>query len=177
MTANHSVTILTIEDDQLVRRAIASYLQGLGYLVIEAANGKEGLEIFRRAHPDLVLTDLRLPKFDGMEVLSTIQKESPDTPVIIVSGMGTLEDAIKALKLGAQDYVTKPITDMALLEHAAARALERVRLLRENRRYQSFLEDEVQKKMRNCNRPRNLKPSAPSPAALPTTLTTSLLPP
>lgn len=146
MMADHSVTILTIEDDRLVRRAITSYLQGLGHLVLQAADGEEGLEIFRRAHPDLVLTDLRLPKLDGMEVLSTIQKESPDTPVIIVSGMGTLEDAIKALKLGARDYVTKPITDMALLEHAAARALERVRLIRENRRYQSFLEDEVQRK-------------------------------
>ncbi|MBU1139651.1 MAG: response regulator [Proteobacteria bacterium] len=146
MMANHSVTILTIEDDRLVRKAIASYLQGLGHLVLQAGDGAEGLEIFRRAHPDLILTDLRLPKIDGMEVLSTVQKESPDTPVIIVSGMGTLEDAIKALKLGARDYVTKPITDMALLEHAAARALERVRLIKENRRYQSFLEDEVQKK-------------------------------
>ncbi len=146
MTTDHSVTILTIEDDQLVRKAITAYLQRLGYLVLQATDGEEGLEIFRRAHPDLVLTDLRLPKLDGMALLSTIQKESPDTPVIIVSGMGTLEDAIKALKLGARDYVTKPITDMGLLEHAAARALERVRLIKENRRYQSFLEEEVQKK-------------------------------
>lgn len=141
-----SITILTIEDDRLVRRGITSYLEGLGYLVLQARDGAEGLEIFRRAHPDLVLTDLRLPKLDGMEVLSAIQEKSPDTPVIIVSGMGTLEDAIKALKLGAQDYVTKPITDMALLKHAADRALERAALVRENRQYQSFLEGEVQKK-------------------------------
>lgn len=146
MTTDHSVTILTVEDDQLVRKAIAAYLQRLGYLVLQATDGEEGLKIFRRAHPDLVLTDLRLPILDGMELLSTIQNESPETPVIIVSGMGTLDDAIKALKLGARDYVTKPITDMGLLEHAVDRALERARLIMENRRYQSFLEDEVQKK-------------------------------
>lgn len=74
MTTDHSVTILTVEDDQLVRKAIAAYLQKLGYLVLQATDGEEGLKIFRRAHPDLVLTDLRLPKLDGMELLSSIQK-------------------------------------------------------------------------------------------------------
>ena len=146
MDRQHTTTILTIEDDRLVRKAIASYLQSLGYGVLEAADGVEGLEIFKRGHPDLVLTDLRLPKLDGMEVLSAIQEKSPDTPVIIVSGMGTLGDAIKALKLGARDYVTKPITDMGLLKYAAERALERASLVRENKRYQIFLEEEVQKK-------------------------------
>ena len=146
MGIDHSITILTIEDDLLVRKAIASYLQEIGYEVLQAADGAEGLEIFRRDHPVLVLTDLRLPKLDGMEVLSAIRAESPDTPVIIVSGMGTLEDAIRALKLGAHDYVTKPITDMALLAHAVDRALERARLIRENRQYQISLEEEVEKK-------------------------------
>jgi CheY-like chemotaxis protein len=153
----HQPTILTIEDDQLVRKAIASYLQSMGYAVLEAADGAEGLEIFRRAHPDLILTDLRLPKLDGMMVLSTIREESPDTPVIIVSGMGTLNDAIKALKLGARDYVTKPITDMGLIRYGVERAIEHANLVRENRRYQTFLEDEVQKKTAELHQAQKLE--------------------
>jgi len=147
MDVNHPATILlTIEDDRLVRQAIVSYLKSCGYQMLQAGDGAEGLEICRRARPDLVLTDLRLPKLDGMDVLSAIREESPDTPVIIVSAMGTLDDAIKALKFGARDYVIKPITDMALLEHAVDQALERAGLVRENRRYQAFLEEEVQTK-------------------------------
>lgn len=157
MDRDHSTTILSIEDDLLVRKAMASYLQGLGYTVLQAPDGAEGLEIFRRSHPDLVLTDLRLPKLDGMDVLSAIREESPDTPVIIVSGMGTLDDAIRALKLGADDYVTKPITDMALLDHAVGRALERIRLIRENRRYQTFLEEEVEKKTAELHQAQKLE--------------------
>lgn len=146
MGTDHSGTLLTIEDDHIVRKAIAAYLERLGYLVHQAADGTEGLTLFRRIRPDLVLTDLRLPHTDGLEVLSAIRNESPDTSVIIVSGMGTVDDVIKALKLGAQDYVTKPITDMALLAHAIDQALERARLIRENRKYQSYLEDEIQKR-------------------------------
>ncbi len=145
-TNNPSITILTIEDDQLVRKAMVAYLKSLNYTVFQAGDGAEGLEIFHRAHPDLVITDLRLPKIDGMEVLSVIRKASPETPVIIASGMGTLGDAIRALQLGARDYVTKPITDMSLIRYAVERALEHAQLVRENKKYQQHLEEEVQKK-------------------------------
>ena len=155
---NHQPTIiLTIEDDQLVRKAIASYLQSLGYAVLQAADGAEGLEIFHRARPDLVLTDLRLPKVDGMEVLSIIRSKSPDTPVIIASGMGTLGDAIKALKLGARDYVTKPITDMTLIRYSVERALEHATLLKENKKYQLYLEEEVEKKTAELHQAQKLE--------------------
>ena len=157
MQKQSKATILTIEDDLLVRKGIAIYLQGLGYIVLQAADGAEGLEIFHRAHPDLVLTDLRLPKVDGMEVLRTIQEKSPDTPVIIASGMGTLGDAIQALKLGARDYVTKPITDMNLIRYAIERALEHADLVRENRIYQLHLEDEVQKKTAELHQAQKLE--------------------
>ncbi len=146
MENRHLATILTVEDDPLVRKAIVVYLRGLGHTILEAEDGAEGLEVFRRGRPDLILSDLRFPNIDGLQMLSVIRKESPDTPVIIVSGMGTLGDAIKALQLGASDYVTKPITDMALLVHAIDRALERVHLIKENRRYQKFLEGEVERK-------------------------------
>jgi len=152
-----ATTILSIEDDQLVRMAIASYLQALGYSVLQADDGVEGLKLFRRFSPDIVLTDLRLPLLDGMRVLSSIREESPDTPVIIVSGMGTLSDAITALKLGARDYVTKPITDMGLIRYAVERALEHVGLVKKNRHYQLFLEEEVRKKTAELHQSQKLE--------------------
>lgn len=155
--SHHKNTILTIEDDQLVRKTLVLYLQKLGYVVLEAADGEEGLEIFHRAHPDLILTDLRLPKIDGMEVLSVIRESSPETPVIIASGMGTLGDAIQALKLGARDYVTKPIKDMSLIRYAVERALEHAELVRDNKRYQQFLEEEVEQKTAELHQAQKLE--------------------
>ena len=146
MTTRAKKTILMAEDDVIVRRSTAVYLQNRDYRVLEADNGRQALELFRAEHPDLVLSDLRLPEIDGMELLRIIVTESPDTPVVIVSGMGTLNDAIEAVRLGAWDYIAKPIQDMALLLHAVERALERSRLLRESRRYQETLEQKIREK-------------------------------
>ena len=145
MPAN-TATVLTIEDDADVRLTIRTYLSDSGFTVLEAPDGQAGLEIFRRERPDLVLTDLRQPALDGLAVISTLQAENPDTPVIMVSGSGRLEDAIEAVRRGAWDYVTKPISDMALLELAIVRALERARRLRETRRRQAYLEQAVQER-------------------------------
>jgi len=158
MDNKYSLTILlAIEDDPLVRQALSSYLEGFGYRVLQATDGEEGLGLFHEALPDLVLTDLRLPKIDGMEVLAEIRKTAPETPVIIVSGMGTQEDTIKALQLGAQDYITKPIADMALIRHAVDKALERAALVRENRHYQQHLEEEVQLKTAELHQAQKLE--------------------
>ncbi|MBC8316309.1 MAG: response regulator [Desulfobulbaceae bacterium] len=139
-------TLLTVEDDPIVRRAIVSYMIKKGYHVYEAEDGQDGIDVFKKKRPDIVLTDLALPVVNGLAFLSFVKKEAPDTPVIIVSGMGTLDDAIKALQLGAWDYITKPINDMALLGHAVSRALERVALEEENKRYQHSLVEEVEKR-------------------------------
>ena len=132
--------ILTIDDEQAIRDVIATYLEDSGFQVIEADNGRAGIEMCRRECPDLVLCDLRMPEMDGLEVLAIVTQEFPEIPIIMVSGMGRVSDAIEALKLGAWDYVTKPIEDMAALEHAIDQALERARLLRENREYREHLE-------------------------------------
>ena len=108
--------------------------------MLEANDGPTGLEIFRHEHPDVVLCDLRLPGMDGLEVLSAITAESPETPVIVVSGVSLLVYAVQALKRGAWDYVTKPIHDMAVLESAVRRVLEHADLLRQNREYREHLE-------------------------------------
>jgi sigma-B regulation protein RsbU (phosphoserine phosphatase) len=132
--------ILTIEDESPIRDGIVAYLEDSGFTMLQANDGLAGLEIFRREHPDVVLCDLRLPGMDGLDILSTITTESPETPVIVVSGVSLLNYAVQALKRGAWDYVTKPIQDMAVLESAVRRVIEHAELLRQNREYREHLE-------------------------------------
>lgn len=133
--------ILTIEDDPAVRNGIVAYLKDSGFEMLEAGDGISGIELFRREHPDVVLCDLRLPGIDGLEVLATIVSESPETPVIVVSGITVVSDAVQALNSGAWDYVTKPVHDMGVLESTIHRVLERMELLRENQEYREHLEE------------------------------------
>jgi PAS domain S-box-containing protein len=148
-------TILTIDDEELIRMALAAYLEGCGYQVFEAANGKEGLEIIRNERPDLVLLDLRMPEMDGMAVLAAMKQEFPDIPSIVVSGTGVLEDALEAVRRGAWEYVTKPIREMAAVLHVVETVLEKSRLLQENKRYHSNLEQQVYERTRELEETRD----------------------
>ena len=139
-------TLLTIEDETGIRESICYYFEDQGFEVIKANNGRDGLALFRQAHPDVVLVDLRMPGINGLDVIAAIKQESPDTPIIVVSGTGVLADAINAIRLGAWDYVTKPIDDMEVLEHIVGKALERARFIRQNREHQKCLEQEVWKR-------------------------------
>ncbi len=132
--------VLIIDDEAGIRKNLAAYLEDCGYRILEADNGIEGEAVFRGEHPDVVLCDLRMPGMDGLEVLEHIHKESPDTPVIVVSGAGRVEDVVEALRRGAWDYLTKPIQDMEFLESAVHRALERACLARKNQEYRDYLE-------------------------------------
>ncbi|MBU1707968.1 PAS domain S-box protein [bacterium] len=140
------IKILTIDDEHAVRRSIRAYLEDSGYEVIEAQNGREGLDMYRAEQPDLILCDLRMPEVDGLEILSEVSEESPDTPIIIVSGTGVIGDAVEAVRLGAWDYILKPINDMGAFEHTIDKALERSRFIKQNRDYQEHLEKEVAKR-------------------------------
>ncbi len=135
--------VLTIDDERLIRENIQDFLEDYGYEVLGAKNGREGLELFEAETPDLILVDLRMPEIDGLELLARVRKRSPDTPVIVVSGTGIIGDAVEALRLGAWDYLLKPIQDLSMLRHAVEKALERARLIRENRAYQEHLEEAV----------------------------------
>ncbi len=149
---NREPVVLTVEDDPAVREGIAGYLRDSGFQVLEAADGLLGLVMLRAHRPDVVLCDLRLPRIDGLEVLSTITAEFPETPVLVVSGVSELSYAVQALKRGAWDYVTKPILDMGVLEGALRRALERANLLSENRSYRTHLELLNRELSRNLDR-------------------------
>ncbi|PVZ64313.1 SpoIIE family protein phosphatase [Pelagibaculum spongiae] len=132
--------ILTIDDEKVLRESIVAYLEDSGFEMMEASDGLKGLAAFRDNKPDLVLCDLRMPEMDGLDVLAVLQKESPETPVIMVSGAGILSDAVEALRLGAWDYLVKPIADMAVLEHAVRASLQKARLIKENNLYKARLE-------------------------------------
>lgn len=132
--------ILIIDDEKLVRESFAVYLEDSNFQVFQAENGLQGIELCRQVLPELILCDLRMPELDGLDVLATITQEFPETPIIMVSGMGSISDALKAIKLGAWDYLSKPIEDMAALEHAVKQSLERAHLLQENREYREHLE-------------------------------------
>lgn len=140
--------ILIIDDEPLIRSLILSFVEIWGYRGVEAENGRVGLELYEKEEIDLVVTDLDMPEVKGLEVLSYLHDRAPELPVIIISGVGELDDAVQSIKLGAWDYLTKPIVNMGILEISIARCLEKVRLIRENRMYQEHLEDEVVRKTR-----------------------------
>ena len=140
MTGN---SILVIDDDEIVRDSIATYLQGSGFRVLEAGNGQQGLQIFRDSAPDLILCDLRMPVMDGLTMLTQVRQEASDIPFIVVSGAGVMTDVVEALHLGASDFMVKPIVDLEVLEYAINRALEKAQLLMENKRYRASLEEAI----------------------------------
>jgi len=143
MDENRKIKVLTIDDDEMIRRSFVNFLEDFDYNVIEADNGRTGMQVFEREKPDLVLVDLRMPGMDGLEVLAEVTGNSPDTPIIVVSGTGLIADAVEALRLGAWNYILKPIEDLSVLIHAVENAVERARLLKENREYKEHLEEKV----------------------------------
>ncbi len=138
--------ILTIDDESYIRQSIKSYLEDFGFTVLEAENGKKGLEIFASNKIDLILLDLRMPEMNGLEVLKAIKEESPDTPLIVASGTGNITAVVEALHLGAWDYILKPIEDMNVLYHSIAKCLTESALKKENKIYQERLEELVQER-------------------------------
>lgn len=119
--------VLCIDDEPLIRLVTCDYLKDMGHEVLEAASGAEGIALFREHHPDIVLSDLRMPGGDGFLVVEQMAEEAPDTPVVIVSGTGSVAEAVKILRLGAWDYLTKPIMGMPLLAQTLERVLDKAR--------------------------------------------------
>ena len=136
-------TILVIDDEATLRQSLCDQLEDLGYLVLAAAQGQAGLELVERENPDLILTDLRMPIMNGLEVIKRCQELVPDTPIVVISGAGRIDEATEALRRGAYDYLTKPIGELSVLRHTVDKAMENARLRRENRAHQEHLEAQV----------------------------------
>ncbi|UGX03190.1 two-component system response regulator RssB [Pseudomonas aeruginosa] len=135
-----SATLLIIDDDEVVRESLAAYLEDSNFKVLQALNGLQGLQIFESEQPDLVICDLRMPQIDGLALIRRIRQTASETPIIVLSGAGVMSDAVEALRLGAADYLIKPLEDLAVLEHSVRRALDRAYLRVENQRYRDKLE-------------------------------------
>ncbi len=135
--------VLVIDDSQMIIDVMNKFLSLKGYIVFTALNGNEGLKKYEQTKPDIVITDLKMPKTNGFEVLSYIEKSNPDIPVIIISGQGEINDVIEALHLGAWDFITKPIEDLNIIHYTIINALEKSDLIKKNRIYEKNLEDLV----------------------------------
>ncbi len=144
--------VLVIDDEKSVRKSVREYLEDGDFRVLEAENGKTGMEVFASEMPDLVLIDLRMPQVDGLEVLRNVVERSPETPAIVISGAGDIADVIEALHLGAWDYLRKPIEDLSMLLYAIERALERAGLINENRMHREHLAEEVARRTKDLQR-------------------------
>ena len=132
-------TILVVDDDSSVRRVLQMQLAEAGYDVAQAASGGEALRLLAESHPQLVVTDLKMPDMDGIELLRRMHEEEVPATVILITAFGSIETAVQAMRLGAYDYITKPIDYEALLA-AVHRALERQNLIDEVRILRSALD-------------------------------------
>ncbi|CCK80555.1 ATP-binding response regulator [Desulfobacula toluolica] len=119
MSANK---ILIVDDEEIIVRLLSISLRSDGYETFTAYNGEQGLEVFESQRPDIVVTDIKMPGMDGLELLKKIKDIDPEKEVIIVTGHGDIDSTIKALQLGASDFINKPVRDEAL-----AIALERAK--------------------------------------------------
>lgn len=137
--------LLLVDDEEGIRTVLGISLADRGYSVLTAADGQEAFNVFRREAPPIVLTDIKMPGMDGIELLQRIKAECPDTEVIMITGHGDLDLAIKSIQLEATDFVTKPIHD-AVLDIALGRAQERIALRQQLREHTENLERLVREK-------------------------------
>lgn len=123
-------TILIIDDERAIRKTLNEILGFEGYKIEEAADGEEGLKKFQAAAYDVVLCDIKMPKMDGLEFLSKATAINPDVPIIMISGHGTIETAVEAVKKGAFDFISKP-PDLNRLLITIRNAMDKNKLVKE----------------------------------------------
>ena len=123
--------ILVVDDEPLVRKSLYESLRGDGFTASMASNGEEAYEKIAASYFDIVITDMKMPKMNGMELLKKLRKDFPSVSVVIITGYGNVETAVEAMKMGAFDYVTKPIND-AEIRIIIDKILEHNKLIQEN---------------------------------------------
>src|SRR6266545_543531 len=138
MSPEERPRVLVVDDEKFIREILAEFLGMEGYLVRTAEDGSSALAELGRSHYDLVISDLKMPKMGGMELLEAINKVAPNALTVIMTGFGTVETAIDAMKRGAYDYVLKPFKIEEVI-HIIQRGLEKQRLAAENLRLREAL--------------------------------------
>ena len=132
--------ILVVDDDQIILDSLCEFLRLEGYAVTGARNIKQAIAEMRKHAFTLVVTDVNMPDGDGFELLDIVKKNYPQTVVIVITGYGTIESAVQAIKQGAYDYLTKPVIDDEL-RLAVERAIRQQSLMSENITLRSQLEN------------------------------------
>ena len=145
-------TILLVDDEEDVRDVMRVSLEDLGYEVICANDGEEAVECFKTHSPPIVLTDIRMPNMDGIELLEKIKQIDPETEVIMITGHGDMNFAVKSFRFDATDFITKPIA-MDALERALKRARDKIKVRRQFYDYTRNLEAMLSDKSRRFRTP------------------------
>lgn len=138
-------TILLVDDEEGIRKVLGIYLADMDYRVITAKSGEEALSVFRQEKPPIVIADIKMPGLNGIELLRRLKTDDPETEVIMITGHGEMDQAIKSLQLEATDFVTKPIQE-DVLGIALKRAEERISMRRKLNEYTQNLEQMVKEK-------------------------------
>lgn len=147
-----NINILLVDDEEIIRETLSELLILKGYGVEVAESGVAALGIFNSLPIDVVLTDINMPNMGGHQFLEKLQEIKEDVPIIVISGMGTADNILKALKLGAYDFLIKPVRDVEFIEHAISKALEKSELLYLAKNYQRLFEESVKEKTRELEK-------------------------
>lgn len=127
METDKRARILVVDDEEEIRKTLSRHFQFEGYDVETAADGVEALEVLSKKRLEVVISDIMMPRMNGIDLLREIQKQYPMIHVIIITGYVTMENLLAALRHGADTCIFKPIEDMIELEEAVARAVEHLR--------------------------------------------------
>jgi signal transduction histidine kinase len=138
--------ILLVDDEEDIRDVLSVSITDMGYTVHEAETGEQAIGIFRQIDPPIVMTDIKMPGMDGIELLQKIKRENPDTEVVMITGHGDMDLAIKSLKFEATDFITKPI-NVEALEIALKRVQDKIVMKRQLKAYTQNLEALVREKI------------------------------
>lgn len=134
--------VLIVDDEPIMRDVLSKVIVSEGYEWASASNGQEAIDRLQSSNYEIVLTDVRMPLLDGLQLLRHITANHPDVAVIMITALNDAASAVEAISIGAYDYVTKPFNIFELCSKIG-RAVERRKLILENREYQSFLEQRV----------------------------------
>ncbi|RLB90832.1 MAG: response regulator, partial [Deltaproteobacteria bacterium] len=125
MMDKNQISILLVDDEEDIREVLEIALKDAGYRVLVAENGEKAFGIFKSKQPDIVITDIKMPVMDGIELLRQIKRENSETEVLMITGHGDMDLTIRSLKNEATDFITKPV-NVDILEIAIEKAVEKI---------------------------------------------------